>query len=292
MRRVSGGAAMTNTAGVDGMASDIPKEPRPALSPPASERLLWTGAALLFSVSAGWTIIGCVRMWHMEEMPMDGGWTMSMTWMRMPGQSWLDAGGSFLGMWIPMMVAMMLPVLLPVLRRYRRNVDHISGRAPEKLTLAVAMGYFFVWGLLGLALYPLGMGLAALAMRHAALASHVPTVTGLMVVIAGALQFTRWKIRHLNACRKPPSGHGHDDCTLGSAWRQGIGIGLHCCYCSAGLTAVLMVAGVMNPVAMALVTIAVAVERLTPAAEPAARAIGMVTLAVGLVVLGRAMGEF
>ncbi len=44
-------------------------------------------------------------------MEMPGDWTMSMAWMRMPGQSWVGAGGTFLGMWVVMMVAMMLPSL-------------------------------------------------------------------------------------------------------------------------------------------------------------------------------------
>jgi len=51
----------------------------------------------------------------MGEMPMPGGWTMSMAWMRMPGQTWPGAAASFLGMWIVMMVAMMLPSLVPML---------------------------------------------------------------------------------------------------------------------------------------------------------------------------------
>ena len=44
---------------------------------------------------------------------MPGGWTMSMVWMRMPGQTWPGAAASFLGMWVVMMVAMMLPSLAP-----------------------------------------------------------------------------------------------------------------------------------------------------------------------------------
>ena len=51
---------------------------------------------------------------------MPGGWTMSMTWMRMPGQTWLDAAAVFVGMWVVMMVAMMLPSLAPLLWRYRQ----------------------------------------------------------------------------------------------------------------------------------------------------------------------------
>jgi predicted metal-binding membrane protein len=55
-------------------------------------------------------------------MLMPGGWTMSMAWMRMPGQTSAGAAASVLGMWIVMMVAMMLPSLLPMLWRYREAV--------------------------------------------------------------------------------------------------------------------------------------------------------------------------
>ena len=71
---------------------------------------------------------GARSMSAMGGMPMPGGWTMSMTWMRMPGQTWPGAAASFLGMWIVMMVAMMLPALVPMLRRYREAVDQ-TGRA-------------------------------------------------------------------------------------------------------------------------------------------------------------------
>jgi Predicted metal-binding integral membrane protein (DUF2182) len=74
-------------------------------------------SALLFASSATLTIVWCASMSAMG-MPMPGGWTMSMVWMRMPGQTWLGAATSFLGMWIVMMVAMMLPSLVPMLRRY------------------------------------------------------------------------------------------------------------------------------------------------------------------------------
>src|SRR5207302_5508750 len=68
-----------------------------------------TVAALLFASSAAVTIVWCASMSAMGEMPMPGGWTMSMAWMRMPGQTWSGAAASFLGMWVVMMVAMMLP---------------------------------------------------------------------------------------------------------------------------------------------------------------------------------------
>ena len=74
---------------------------------------------LAWIASAAVTIAWGASMSAMGGMPMPGGWTMSMTWMRMPGQTWPGAAASFLGMWIVMMVAMMLPSLVPMLWRYR-----------------------------------------------------------------------------------------------------------------------------------------------------------------------------
>ena len=83
----------------------------------ASERASRHGffgvSALLFVASAALTIALGESMSAMGEMPMPGGWTMSMAWMRMPGQTWPGAAASFLGMWVAMMVAMMLPSLVP-----------------------------------------------------------------------------------------------------------------------------------------------------------------------------------
>jgi hypothetical protein len=60
-------------------------------------------------------------------MPMPGGWTMSMAWMRMPGQTWPGAAASFLGMWVVMMVAMMLPVVyLQRAGKYQRPAWRLS----------------------------------------------------------------------------------------------------------------------------------------------------------------------
>ena len=60
---------------------------------------------------------------------MPGGWTMSMAWMRMPGQTWPGLAVAFLGMWIVMMVAMMLPSLVPMLWRYRQAVGRTAASA-------------------------------------------------------------------------------------------------------------------------------------------------------------------
>jgi hypothetical protein len=48
----------------------------------ATERAFFGVSALLFAASAAVTIVWCPSMSAMGEMPMPGGWTMSMAWMR------------------------------------------------------------------------------------------------------------------------------------------------------------------------------------------------------------------
>src|SRR5260370_15139397 len=63
-----------------------------------SQRAFFGVSALLFAASAAVTIVWCASMSAMGEMPMPGGWTMSVAGMRMPGQTWPGAAGSFLGL--------------------------------------------------------------------------------------------------------------------------------------------------------------------------------------------------
>ena len=162
-------------------------------------------SALLFAVSAAVTIVWCTSMSAMGGMPMPGGWTMSMAWMRMPGQTWPGAAASFLGMWVVMMVAMMLPSLVPMLQRYRQAVGGTGETRLGLLTAIVGAGYFFVWTVFGMAVFPLGAALAEIEMQQPALARAVPIAVGAVVLIAGFLQFTAWKARHLACCREAPA---------------------------------------------------------------------------------------
>src|SRR5512140_3798186 len=116
----------------------------------ASQLAFFGVSALLFAGSAAVTIVWCASMSAMAAMPMPGGWTMSMAWMRMPGQTWAGAAASFLGMWVVMMVAMMLPSLVPMLWRYRRAVGSGVEARLGRLTALVGVGYFVVWTAVGI----------------------------------------------------------------------------------------------------------------------------------------------
>ena len=191
-----------------------------------------------------------------------------MSTMPMSGQTWLGAAASFLAMWVVMMVAMMLPSLVPTLWRYRQ-----AGLGP--MTALVGVGYFAVWTVFGMFAYLLGV----------ALPRPAPIAVGVVVLMAGLLQFTAWKARHLACCR--------DARTRGrTAWQHGLSLGLHCSQCCLGLMAILLVLGVMDLRAMAIVAAAITVERLVPApaVERVARATGAVALGAGLLLIARAAG--
>jgi predicted metal-binding membrane protein len=245
MRKAYGGATMTSTARLE-------ISPRTAL-PLTSQQTFWGVSALLFAASAALTIVRCG--------------SMSMMWMRMPGQTWFTAAASFLAMWTVMMVAMMLPSVAPMLERHRQTIG--SGR----MTAIAGAGYFFVWALLGAAIFPLGAALATV---------EIPFATGMVILLAGLLQFTPWKARLLACCRESTNCAGH------SAWRQGLCLGIDCACCCLGPTTVLLVVGPMDLRAMAVVTAAITAERLLPGGEQVARATGALAIAAVLFQIARA----
>ena len=251
----------------------------------ARSRAFLGAATLLFAACTTVTVVWCASMSALGGMPMPGDWTMSMAWMRMPGQTWLGAAASFLAMWAVMMVAMMLPSLVPMLWRYRQAVGTAGTAHLSRLTALVGAGYFSIWAVFGMFAFPLGVTLVRVVMRLPAVARAVPIAVGWVVLIAGLLQFTAWKARQLGCCRETPGqGRGLPGDAV-TAWRYGTRLGLHCCYCCCGLTASLLVIGVMDLRAMAVTTAAVNVERL--AGERAARAIGAAVMGAGLVLIAR-----
>jgi predicted metal-binding membrane protein len=181
-------------------------------------------------------------------------------------------------MWVAMMVAMMLPSLVPMLWRYREAVGRTGEPRLGRLTALVGVGYFFVWTVFGVAAFPLGAALAAIEMEQPSLAHAVPIAIGVVVLIAGFLQFTAWKARHLDCCREAPGRGPTLPADAGTAWRHGLRLGLHCSHCCASLMAILLVIGVMDLRAMAFVGAAITAERLAPAGERVARAIGAVAV--------------
>ncbi len=255
-----------------------------------SQRMFIGAAAVLFAGSAVLTVRWCESMSAMGGMPMPGGWTMSMAWMRMPGQTWAGAAAAFLVMWTAMMTAMMLPSLTPVLLRYRDAVSRTGEGPLELLTALAGTGYFTVWSALGIVVFAVGDTLARLEMRQALLARAVPVAAGVVILISGVLQFSRWKAHHLARCRDATGRDFIRTTGAGTAWQYGLRLGLHCICDCAGWTSILLVFGVMDVRVMAVVTGAITAERLAPTGVRVARAMGGVVMGAGLLLTIRAGG--
>ena len=221
---------------------------------------------------------------------MPGGWTMSMAWMRMPGQTWPVAAASFLAMWIVMMVAMMLPSLVPMLWRYREAVDRTAETRLGRLTALVGLGYFFVWTVFGISGFPAGRRAGGDRDAKPALARAVPIAAGVVVLIAGVRQLTAWKARHLACCReRPGTAHAAGRRRYGLATRPAPRPPLHPLRCrSDGHPPGHRGHG---PPRDGCRGGAITIERLAPAGERVARAIGAVVVGAGLFLIARATGS-
>lgn len=219
-------------------------------------------SAIVFVAAAAMTIATSASMSTMGGMQMSGGWTMSHMWMLMPGQSWLGATASFVGMWAVMMVAMMLPSLTPSLVRYHESLGDLDGPIRAGwLTALVAAAYFVVWTAMGALVFPLGVAVAGVVMREASLAQAVPVVVGAMVVAAGLVQASSWKALYLAHCRDTSNRGLHLGGDARTAWRHGLCLGLHCVRSCAGITVVALCLGIMDLRVMAAVAVAVTAER-------------------------------
>ena len=213
-----------------------------------------------------------------------------MMWMRMPGATWVGAATSFLEMWVVMMMAMMLPALTPMLWRYRQAFSRTESICRDRLTAIAGAAYFVVWTVVGVVVYLIGSLLASMAMARPDMARVVPATIGAVVVGAGLLQLTAWKARRLADCREhPPHSRAHAE-DARSAWQHGLRLGWHCGLACANLMAIALVLGVMDVRPMAIVAVAITIERLGSTRSNVTRLVGGAVIGLGLVLLTQAAG--
>lgn len=226
---------------------------------------------LAFVASVAATIYFCRTMGGGMRMP--GGWTMSMMWMRMPGQSWTASATVFLLMWFAMMVAMMLPSALPTFLKTRRSGSSLC---------YMASGYFAIWLAAGIGVYLLGVAVAGVEMQSESLSRAVPCILGALLIAAGAFQFTRWKITHLSRCRSQ-FGCAISCPQYETSFRLGCKQGLACCVCCASPMAILLALGMMNPLVMTGVAIIIAAEKVLPRPEIVASVVGTAAIVIAFI---------
>lgn len=236
--------------------------------------IIIVGATALTLLGWAWLLYQDWGMRHMDlvamVMPSTGGWTT------------IDLALVF-AMWAVMMVAMMVPSVTPMLLVFAtiargRRAD---GRAfvPSWVFLA---GYLALWTVFSLAATLAQWGLHSLALISPMMVGTSPVLGGLLLLLAGAYQWTPLKQACLKHCRTPLQ-------FLLTCWRDGIGgaflmglrHGAYCLGCCWLLMAILFAVGVMNLGWIAALSVFVLLEKIIPRGTWIARAAGLVLIGWG-----------
>ena len=222
-----------------------------------------------------------------SAMPMAGGASLGGGAMPAPAGGGPGPAGPYLAMWVAMMMAMMTPSLVPTLSGYRRLAAGRTGVPLGAATAVVGAGYFFVWTVIGAGAWLAGSLWRAAEVRWEGLAAALAApAAAILVVAAGGLQLTPWKLRRLARCRAPGCGRIPLPGIRG-AWAHGLDTGGACALCCVGLMTIAVVAGMMDWWAMAAVAAAITIERVAPWPAAAARFAGVAAIVLGLFALGR-----
>jgi predicted metal-binding membrane protein len=188
--------------------------------------------------------------------------------------------GLFVGAWQLMIVAMMLPSSLPLIRLFR--VAASNQPAPGRATAGLLVGYGAVWTAFGALAFVGDVGIHRLVHSWPWLQAHPQVLTGSVLVLAGAFQFSKLKERCLSECRHPAAfllqhyGRGAP-----AAFRLGRIHGLFCLGCCWALMLVGFAAGVANLWWMAALTALMVFEKTGRKGDR-----GVAPIGVGLILAG------
>jgi predicted metal-binding membrane protein len=187
----------------------------------------------------------------------------------------------FVSGWTAMMVAMMIPATLPLIMLYhivaRQRLNPIRARVGMA---ALVLGYIAVWAVAGLPVY-------VYALAAETVGRFVAVLPAVLLVIGGVYQFTSLKRSCHARCSNPlfflmqkwkPGASG--------ALRLGVLHGLDCLGCCAGLMIGLVALGMMNLALVFTAALIIFAEKTLPNSHRIARALGVLMLAGGVVLLG------
>ena len=194
--------------------------------------------------------------------------------------------GIFLVMWVTMMVAMMLPTTAPIVLVHLA-VTRRQGRGVY-LTVLFVVAYLFVWSAIGVVPLVAYKAFAQLA-DDAAQSQWLPTLAGVILIAAGAYQFTGWKQICFDKCQSPfafVASHDFGGGALG-ALRAGAVHGWYCLGCCWALTAVLLVVGLMNLMWMAAIFALIFAERSWKHGLVLAKTAGVGLMFLGVLIIVR-----
>lgn len=190
---------------------------------------------------------------------------------------------AFLLVWVVMMVAMMFPSVAPVAILWMNAIEHTaSGARRTALVVEFLGGYLTAWIAYGLVAFGAIAAISA-ATQHSP--GSTRWITAGLFAFAGLYQLTPLKRACLRHCRSPLVAMHVYACFSPRArdFRVGLHHGAFCLGCCWGLMAVLIAVGVMNLLAMLLVSVIIFLEKLWRGGEALSRVLGFAFLGLALV---------
>lgn len=188
----------------------------------------------------------------------------------------------FLLAWQVMTVAMMLPASLPLIRLFAKVSSEV-GKAPVLQVFLAA--YLTVWSGFALLACLGDLGVHHLIDRLGWQSQRSWSLFGIILLLAGAFQFSGLKEHCLKACRHPLSFLTHYyQRGLKAAWNLGIRHGLYCLGCCWALMLVMFAIGVSHLTWMLVLTGVMASEKTSRWSRILVPVVG-----VGLIVWGTLM---
>lgn len=255
--------------------------------------IVLAGLVTIIALAWGYTVYLTSSMTSMAvngDMGMDfNQMEMSMPNMRAWGST--DIVLTFI-MWAVMMVAMMTPSATPMILMFARvNRQQYPAQTPVPGTMVFLLGYLMIWTAFSAVATVVQVGLHSAALLSTEMMSLSPLFGGIVLLLAGVYQFTPFKNACLSQCRTPLG-------FLLTEWRDGakgalvMGLrhGSYCVGCCWLQMALLFVAGVMNLLWMALITVGVLVEKVVPAGQWVNRTMGLLLVGWGVWLLIRTLG--
>jgi len=254
------------------------------MSAPSSilQRERWIiGAALAGVAAVAWAYM----IYEARGMSVSG--ACKCLGLRMGGTAGADwSAGSLLPlflMWAGMMVAMMLPSATPMILTFAAVSRNRRRQERPYVPVAIfAAGYVAIWSAFSALAAVAQWILHRQALLSPAMASRSAWLGGVLLIAAGVFQFTPLKHACLAHCRAPLE-------FIMTRWREGAGgafqmgveHGLFCTGCCWALMGLLFVAGVMNILWIAALSLLVGLEKLLPRGIWLSSATGVILTAWG-----------
>jgi len=245
--------------------------------------------AIILLGLAGITVLSWTYMFRIASMEKNMNMGLAMSGLHVQAWDPLNLVLTFV-MWTVMMAAMMIPSASPLILLFATiNQKRRQEEDPFVSTGAFLAGYLAAWTVFSALATVVQWGL-----QTATMLSHMmignPVLGGAFLIAAGLFQWAPLKNACLTRCRSPLG-------FLINEWREGtrgaliMGLrhGMYCIGCCWLLMSLMFVTGVMNLLWMAIITIFVLLEKIVPAGYWVSRMAGLLLVAWGTWMVGRAL---